>query len=207
MYDRIAPERADQRAGDDQHRIVEREADARRRPARIAVQHRDHDRHVGAADRDDDQKAQQERERRHHDERQPIVAAEYAMKNQMPKPIIAMPIARLTSAGPEHHRRAAMRPDSLPNAITDPENVIAPMNVPMKSSSLLPGGDRNGQTERHRVVDRGDRDQHRRHADQRVERGDQLRHLRHLHAPRNDRADRAADGDPTRIIATFLVGE
>ena len=33
-----------------------------------------------------------------------------------------------------------MRPDSLPNAITEPENVIAPMNVPMKSSSLLPVG-------------------------------------------------------------------
>ena len=30
-----------------------------------------------------------------------------------------------------------MRPDSLPNAITEPENVMAPMNVPMKSSSML----------------------------------------------------------------------
>ena len=33
-----------------------------------------------------------------------------------------------------------IRPDSLPNAITDPEKVIAPMKVPMKSSSLLPVG-------------------------------------------------------------------
>ncbi len=55
---------ADQRAGDDQHRIVERKADARRRPARVAVQHRDHHRHVGAADRNDEQETEQEGERR-----------------------------------------------------------------------------------------------------------------------------------------------
>ena len=51
---------ADQRAGDDQRRIAEREADAGRGPARIGVEHRDHDRHVGAADRDDDQHAERE---------------------------------------------------------------------------------------------------------------------------------------------------
>ena len=88
-----------------------------------------------------------------------------------------------------------MRPDSLPNAITEPENVIAPMNVPMKSSSLLPGGIGVGKPERDRIVDRGDGDQHRRQADQRVERRDELGHLRHLHAPRDHRADRAADRD------------
>src|SRR3984885_4616166 len=42
--------RADQRAGDDQRRIAERKADAGGGPAGIGVQHRDHDRHVGAAD-------------------------------------------------------------------------------------------------------------------------------------------------------------
>ena len=52
--------RAHQRAGDDQHRVVEREADARRRPARIAVQHRHHHGHVRAADRGDDHHAQHE---------------------------------------------------------------------------------------------------------------------------------------------------
>ena len=63
------------------------------------------------------------------------------MKNQMPNPSIAMPIARLTRCWPGNTTGALrMRPDSLPNAITDPENVSAPMNVPMKSSSLLPAG-------------------------------------------------------------------
>ena len=62
-------------------------------------------------------------------------------KNQMPKPIIAMAMARLTKCWPGNTTGAPlMRPDSLPNAITDPEKVIAPMNVPRKSSSLLPVG-------------------------------------------------------------------
>ena len=56
--------RADQRAGDDQRRIAEREADAGGGPARIGVQHRDHDRHVGAADRDDQQHAERQRDDR-----------------------------------------------------------------------------------------------------------------------------------------------
>ena len=51
---------ADQRAGDDQREVAEREADAGRRPARIGVEHRDDDRHVGAADRDDQQHAEHE---------------------------------------------------------------------------------------------------------------------------------------------------
>ncbi len=53
--------RSDQRAGYDQRRIAEREADAGRGPARIGVEHRDHDRHVGAADRHDDERPEQER--------------------------------------------------------------------------------------------------------------------------------------------------
>ena len=61
------------------------------------------------------------------------------MQNQMPKPIIAMPIARLTKCWPPKVTGALrMRPDSLPKAITDPENVMAPMKVPMNSSSLCP---------------------------------------------------------------------
>ena len=56
--------RADQRAGDDQRGVAQREADAGRRPARIGVEHRDHDRHVGAADRDDQDDAERERQPR-----------------------------------------------------------------------------------------------------------------------------------------------
>ena len=52
---------AHQGAGDDQGDILEREAQRRRGPAAVAVEHRDHDRHVGAADRDDDEHAEGER--------------------------------------------------------------------------------------------------------------------------------------------------
>jgi hypothetical protein len=60
--------RADQRAGDDHGRVVEREPHRRRRPARIAVQHRHHDRHVGAADGNDEQEAEREGEPGHDPE-------------------------------------------------------------------------------------------------------------------------------------------
>ena len=62
-------------------------------------------------------------------------------KNQMPKPIIAIASARFSMCWPANTTGALrILPDSLPKAMTEPENVIAPMNVPMKSSSRLPDG-------------------------------------------------------------------
>ena len=61
--------RADERAGDDQQVVREHEARRRRGPARVAVEHGDHDRHVGAADRHHHVDAEQQRNHRHHDER------------------------------------------------------------------------------------------------------------------------------------------
>ena len=49
--------------------------------------------------------------------------------------------------------------------------------------------------ERFRRVQRRGGDEHRRHADQRVERSDKLRQRRHLDAQRDEGANRAADGD------------
>ncbi|MPL99903.1 hypothetical protein SDC9_46124 [bioreactor metagenome] len=60
---------ADEGAGHDQQIVAEREADRRRGPARIAVQHRHHDRHVGAADAHDQVIADEEGQKRHHDQR------------------------------------------------------------------------------------------------------------------------------------------
>ncbi len=53
---------ADQRAGDDHRRVAERKAHRRCRPARVGVQHRDHDWHVRPADGDDQQEADDEGE-------------------------------------------------------------------------------------------------------------------------------------------------
>ena len=56
---------AHQGTGDDQHRVVQRETDARRCPAGIAIEHRHHHGHVGAANRDDDQHTQHEGQGQH----------------------------------------------------------------------------------------------------------------------------------------------
>ncbi|HEU4537102.1 MAG TPA: hypothetical protein VFS00_23435, partial [Polyangiaceae bacterium] len=60
--------RADQGAGDDEQVAAEHEAGGRGRPAGVAVQHRDHDGHVAAADGGHEVPAQRERERRDDDE-------------------------------------------------------------------------------------------------------------------------------------------
>ena len=59
---------ADQRAGDDQQVVAQQEARGGGRPAGVAVEHRDDDRHVAAADRGDQVPAQGERE--HGDDRE-----------------------------------------------------------------------------------------------------------------------------------------
>ena len=55
---------------------------------------------------------------------------------------------------------------------------------------------RRAEIEGLRRIERGRRDQNRRHADERVEGGDELRHRRHGHAPGDRRADAATNGDP-----------
>ena len=76
-----------------------------------------------------------------------VHALSAARKNAVPKPIIASPSARFSQCCPgnttgaeEKRRKRLPSPASLPKAITEPENVIAPTKVPMNSSSLLPLG-------------------------------------------------------------------
>ena len=61
--------RSDQRAGDDEQVVGEHEAGGRRRPARVAVEHRHDDRHVGAADRHHEVDADDAGEHRAEDQR------------------------------------------------------------------------------------------------------------------------------------------
>ena len=90
-----------------------------------------------------------------------------------------------------------MRPESLRKAMIEPVKVMAPMAAPSDISTRLCGVDRarHADAEGFRRVEGGRRHQHRRQADQRMERRDQLRHRRHGDAPRDHRADAAADGD------------
>jgi hypothetical protein len=79
--------RADQRAGDDQQVVAQHEAGGRRGPARVAVEHRHHHRHVGAADGHHHVHAEQQRDHRHHQQRQhaglDVVRLQELAPNQM----------------------------------------------------------------------------------------------------------------------------
>ena len=61
--------RSDQGAGDDQQVVGEHEARRRRCPSRVAVEHRDDHRHVGAPDRHHEMDADQARHRRDGEQR------------------------------------------------------------------------------------------------------------------------------------------
>ena len=129
--------RADQRAGDDQRRIAQREADAGRGPSRIGIEHRDHDRHVGAADRDDDQHAEQEGQQRDRPEvRMPSARGRTSRRRTRAASASAM---LMTWRAGNRIGLPDMRPESLRKAITEPEKVMAPMAAPSDISIRLAG--------------------------------------------------------------------
>src|SRR3984885_3453872 len=74
----------------------------------------------------------------------------WVRKKMIPKPTIAIASSRLIRCWPEYttgapwNSRNLYLPDSLPNAITEPENVSAPTNVPINSSMRLPYGRKPG---------------------------------------------------------------
>ena len=90
-----------------------------------------------------------------------------------------------------------MRPESLRKAITDPEKVMAPMAAPKRhlNQACLVDVARRADAEGLGRIEGGGGDQHRGHADQRMEGGDELGHRRHRDAACGDGADAAADGD------------
>ena len=186
--------RSHQRAGDDQQAVLQREADAGRGPARIAVQHGDDDRHVGAADRQDQEEADQQRQ----DDNQP----------EGPD--------RLVHAEPDDQtdQRDAQR--RVQRVLHREDQRLAGD----QALELTEGDDRAGEGDRAdgdakahldqagdldlarctdvvglRRVERGRRHQHRCQAHQAVEGRDQLRQRRHLDLKRDHRTDGAADDD------------
>ena len=68
---------ADQRAGDDQHGVVDHEAGGRGGQARVGVQQGDHHRHVGAADGQRQQHAQHAAHADQHPEQQEVVRVQH----------------------------------------------------------------------------------------------------------------------------------
>ena len=174
--------------------IAQGEADAGRRPSRIGVQHRDHHRHVGAADRHDDQDAEQEGQRRDRPEiDRRLVAAEHhdAGDERQREPDIEQMARRQDDRLARHAPRELEEGDDRAG-----EGDGADRRAERHLDQAL-RVDRAGHAdaEGFRRVEGGRRHQHRRQADQRMERRDQLRHRRHGDAPRDHRADAAADRD------------
>ncbi|GBD42488.1 hypothetical protein HRbin39_01882 [bacterium HR39] len=206
---------ADQRTGDDQAGVVQGEADARGRPSRVAVEHGDHHRHVGAADGDDEQHAKREGEQRHQGEDPAALgghedAEEHEDGNADGEVDGVAP-------GQQDRRRAHEQPEDVQDRTGD-----LLLDVLRKARlQLAPGDHRAGEgdgaddgAEPH-LEERGDLDvtvgpqdvevgraqkrrsgdEHRGQTHQRVEGRHQLRHRRHLDAPGDHVADGAADGD------------
>ena len=89
-----------------------------------------------------------------------------------------------------------MHADNLPNAITEPVHVTAPMNIPTQVSMSWIEKQNAG------IVFKGpgikivcEADEHRQTSDQTVQDGDEFGHLRHLNAKRKQKADGPAQRD------------
>ena len=186
--------RADQRPGDDQGKVLDGEADAAGSPAGIAVEHRHHDRHVGAADRNDEQEAEADRQQRHQPE-QCLRAGHHEQDDQQHQQRAQAGIEQVLALEGDrialHQRLQLGEGDQRAR-----EGDAADRQAERHFHQAL-GVDRAGHTDRERLrrVQGGGRHEHRGQAHQRVKRGDQLRQRRHLDPPREDRADAAADGN------------
>jgi hypothetical protein len=114
-------------AGDDQRLVAQHVAFERHREAGEGVVKRDHHRHVGTADRQRHQHADQQRQHEESDhhidaqvEHQPRAERDRGEEER-----------RLTNCWPAKVKRLSMRPSSLAQAMTEPENEIAPISAPI----------------------------------------------------------------------------
>ncbi len=179
--------RADERAAHDQDVRVELEPGRRRREAGEGVQQRDHDRHVGAADRQHEQHAEDERadEQRHE---QPLLLGAGDDRD----------------AGGDERRRAAPRFTTCWPGIRDRPALDQLLQL-RERDHRAGERDRADQRREHdrdrdvavqvprlrrEVVELRERDERRRAAADAVEQRHHLRHRGHLHAARADRPER-----------------
>ncbi len=206
--------RADKGPGDDEHGVVEGEADARCGPAGIAVEHRDHHRHVRAADGNDEQDAEREGENRHEEEDETVFARHEQREQQQDRE----PDAGVdeVAAGKEDRLRAHEQAEDLEHRLRD-----ALLDVAGEAGLKFPPGDHRAR-EGDRADDRAEAHleqgggldavlaenaeigglqerrrghEHRREAHEGVKGGDELRHRRHLDALGDHHPDRTARGD------------
>ncbi len=201
--------RSDQRADDDQEVVRQHETGGRRRPSRVAVQHRNHHRHVRAADRHHHVDAEQERDDRHHDHRRHRVGHAVRVDERITvidddeKAGEVEPVSRR-----QQHRLAG-----------DPRGELAEGDHRAGEGH---GTDQHAEVhldfvdgllgrrhpDRHRRIDEvGVAHEHRGEADEAVHQRHQLGHLRHLHDARGVEADHRADDHRTGDVGQAGGGD
>ena len=119
-----------------EHEALEGDGEAGER-----VVERDHDRHVGAADRQRHGDAEQQREQRRSRRRSAMLGwPETTIA--APSASVAARISRLKACWPSKRKLRLIRPWSLPKAISEPEKQTAPMNAPRdRERESRPGRD------------------------------------------------------------------
>ena len=178
---------ADEHPGDDQHGRVEHEARRRGCKPGEGVQQRDHDGHVGAADRQHEHDAEEQREPDQGDEHP--LAPRPRRRARSPRPAAPSRIAALKTFWPT---KTIGRPEtsswSFAKATSEPENEIDPISAESTMETSSSPRERTGGD-----VELRERDQRRRAAADPVEQGHHLRHRGHLHGAGADDADDGSD--------------
>ena len=180
--------RADERARDDQRVVVEHEAGARGRQARERVQHRDHDRHVGAADGDDQQHSEQRARRRASATKSALALRRRRRGRRSGTGCRAAGRRSRTGCRGTRSAGRSSAPAASRTRSASPAKLIAPIthasSVGISVSSGMSPGVGNA------VVVLRERDQRHRAAADAVEQRHHLRHRGHLHRARRDGPDR-----------------
>ena len=176
--------------------IAEREADPGRRPARVRVQHRDDDGHVGAADRDNDQHAKDQRQDRDQPE-QPGGAARH---RKLPDEIDdcrgeggvdQMPAGQGDWLARHARRQLQEGDDAAGEGDGADRHAKRHFQQAGRSDQIVASGNAEGAWR----IKRAGGDEHCGEADQRVKRSHKFGHHRHLDIARGIGADAAADAE------------
>ena len=168
--------RADEHPGDDQDGRVEHEPRRRRREAGERVQQRDDDRHVRAADREDEHDAEDERER--GSPRRSPTASSSPATIAIPSAAAPPRTTTFTTFWPGNTiGRPLTSSCSFAKATSEPANEIEPISAESTIGQRLVARLSDAVV----LVELGERDERRRAAADPVEQGDHLRHRGHLH--------------------------
>ena len=182
-----------QRAGHDQQQIANGETNARRRPAGIAVQHGDHDRHIRAANGDDQQIAQREGQTRDQPEEDRRTRGHKQQDKQQQQRTKRRIDLVLPLEGDGRARHPAIKLEEGDDRTREGDGTNGQAQRHLQQRGRLDTTTGLGNAKALRRVEGSRRHSHRGHADQRVEGRHQLRQRGHGDPLRQHRADRAAN--------------